>query len=138
MEYANDKKDQNMETANRQKDPAPTGQHPVKVWFKAAPVTDFPDNAGACIRYRGMQIAVFKFARRDQWYACQNLCPHKKQMILSRGIIGSAGEEPKVACPFHKRTFSLRNGECLNAAEENIKIFPVKVEDGFVYIGIAD
>lgn len=109
------------------------------VWFKAAPVEHFPENAGACVKYNGMQIAVFNFSRRNEWYACQNLCPHKKQMILSRGMIGSAGDEPKVACPFHKRTFSLRNGECLNESqEEDISVFPVKVEDGFVYIGFSE
>jgi nitrite reductase (NADH) small subunit len=106
------------------------------VWFKAAPIEHFPENAGACVKSNGMQIAVFNFSRRNEWFACQNLCPHKKQMILSRGMIGSAGDEPKVACPFHKRTFSLRNGQCLNESqEENISVFPVKVQDGFVYVG---
>ena len=112
------------------------GTKAIKFWFKAARVTDFPENGGACIRYQNQQIAVFNFSRRSEWYACQNLCPHKKQMILSRGMIGSAGDEPKVACPFHKRTFSLRSGECLNAAEQTISVYPVKVEGGFVYIGI--
>lgn len=108
----------------------------VDVWFKAARVSDFPENAGACVRYKGIQIAVFNFSRRNEWYACQNLCPHKKQMILSRGMIGTAGEEPKVACPFHKRSFSLRNGECLTAAEESISVYPVRVDDGYVYVGV--
>ena len=126
-----------METLNVKGVTSP-GEHPARVWFKAAAVTDFPENAGACIRYKGMQIAVFNFSRRGEWYACQNLCPHKRQMILSRGMIGSAGEEPKVACPFHKRTFSLRNGTCLNAAEENIEVFPVKVVNGFVYVGFSE
>lgn len=110
----------------------------AKTWFRAAPVTQFPENGGACVRYKDRQIAVFNFSRRKEWYACQNLCPHKKQMVLSRGIIGSAGEEPKVACPFHKRTFSLSTGECLNASEENIAVFPVRVQDGFVFIGFDD
>jgi nitrite reductase (NADH) small subunit len=106
------------------------------IWFKAAPVSHFPKNAGACIRYNNLQIAVFNFSRRNEWYACQNLCPHKQQMILSRGMIGSAGEKPKVACPFHKRTFSLQTGECLNATEDCISIYPVHVEGGYVYVGI--
>lgn len=110
----------------------------VRVWFKAARVEDFPVNGGACVKYRDTQIAVFNFTRRNEWYACQNMCPHKMQMILSRGMIGSHEGEPKVACPFHKRTFSLRSGECLNAEEKNITVYPVKVEDGFVYIGFAD
>ncbi|MEQ9443859.1 MAG: nitrite reductase small subunit NirD [Cyclobacteriaceae bacterium] len=107
----------------------------VTHWFKAAPVTSFPSNGGACVLYQGKQIAVFNFTRRDEWYACQNLCPHKQQMILSRGMVGSELGAPKVACPFHKRTFSLQSGECLNADECDIATYPVKVEEGYVYIG---
>jgi nitrite reductase (NADH) small subunit len=106
-------------------------------WFKAAKVSAFPENGGACVKYNDQQIAVFNFTRRNEWYACQNMCPHKRQMVLSRGMIGSHTLEPKVACPFHKKTFSLKTGECLNAEEEQIKIYPVKVEDGYVYIGIS-
>jgi nitrite reductase (NADH) small subunit len=109
----------------------------VQVWFKAAPITSFPENGGACIKYREKQIAVFNFTRRNEWFACQNLCPHKMQMILSRGIIGSSEGEPKVACPFHKRTFSLKTGECLNADDCSIETYPVKVENGFVYVAVG-
>lgn len=112
-----------------------TNESDVKVWFKAAKAEAFPTDGGACIKYNDIQIAVFNFTRRNEWYACQNLCPHKMQMILSRGMIGSHEGEPKVACPFHKRTFSLKSGECLNAEECSIETFPVKVEDGFVYVG---
>ena len=106
-------------------------------WFKAAKVADFPKNGGACVKYKDMQIAVFNFSRRNEWYACQNLCPHKMQMILSRGMIGSQGEEPKVACPFHKKTFSLQSGQCLSGDEPQIATFPVKIEDGYVFIGFS-
>jgi nitrite reductase (NADH) small subunit len=105
-------------------------------WFKAAPAHAFPENGGACVKYKDEQIAVFNFKRRNEWFACQNLCPHKMQMILSRGIIGSTEGEPKVACPFHKRTFSLKTGECLNADECSIKTYPVKEENGFIYVGV--
>jgi nitrite reductase (NADH) small subunit len=105
-------------------------------WFRAARVSDFPENGGACVKYGGKQIAVFNFSRRNEWYACQNMCPHKMQMVLSRGMIGSHDSEPKVACPFHKKTFSLKSGECLNAEERSIQVYPVKVQDGYVYIGV--
>jgi len=82
------------------------------------------------------QIAVFHFARRGAWYACQNLCPHRQQMALSRGLLGSADGAPKVACPFHKTTFSLESGECLSADYEAIRTYPVRVADGWVYIGL--
>jgi nitrite reductase (NADH) small subunit len=106
------------------------------LWFKAAKVSDFPENGGACVKFQDQQIAIFNFTRRNEWYASQNMCPHKMQMVLSRGIIGSQENEPKVACPFHKKTFSLKTGECLNAEEQSIKVYPVKVENGNVYIGI--
>lgn len=119
------------------KEYSPRDASEVRTWFKAAPAEHFPENGGACIQYKDLQIAVFNFSRRNEWYACQNLCPHRRQMILSRGMIGSQGEEPKVACPFHKKSFSLRSGECLSGDECTITTFPVKVEEGHVYIGFG-
>ena len=53
-------------------------------------------------------------------------------------MIGSTGDtcEPKVACPFHKKTFSLLSGECLTGEDYQLKTYPVKVEGDRVYIGI--
>lgn len=126
-----------MEGLNEIRTEAGVKASDVRVWFKAARTEDFPVNGGACVRFGDLQIAVFNFTRRNEWYACQNQCPHKMQMILSRGMIGSHEGEPKVACPFHKKTFSLRSGDCLNAEEKSIKVYPVKIEDGFVHIGIC-
>ncbi|MCV9386506.1 nitrite reductase small subunit NirD [Reichenbachiella ulvae] len=109
----------------------------VKEWYKAAEVDAFPENAGAAIEYKGLQIAVYNFTRRSEWFASQNLCPHKKQMILSRGMLGTEGEEPKVACPFHKKTFSLQSGKNLNGDECDLATYPVKIEDGYVYVGFS-
>lgn len=86
----------------------------VSIWFKAAPVTKFPANGGACIKYKDKQIAIFNHSRENTWYACQNLCPHKMEMVLSRGLIGEDSGEPKVACPLHKNSFSLKTGKHLN------------------------
>lgn len=124
-----------MKILNEIKHFTPAQEGDVNVWFKAGRIDDFPDNGGACLKYKDMQIAVFNFSRRKEWYACQNLCPHKMQMVLSRGMIGSIEGEPKVACPFHKKSFSLKTGECLNAEECSIAVFPVRIEDGFVHVG---
>lgn len=109
----------------------------VSAWVKVAAKDDFPANGGVCVDYKGLQVAVFNFSRRKEWYATQNLCPHKQQMILSRGMLGSDGEEPKVACPFHKQTFSLKNGNNLNGDHCSLATYPVKLEDGQVYVGFA-
>ena len=44
--------------------------------------------------------------------------------------------EPIVACPFHKKTFSLKSGECLSGDDFVIKTYPVKVERGEVFVGL--
>ena len=82
------------------------------------------------------QIAVFHFASRGEWYACQNLCPHKREMVLARGILGDQQGTPKVACPLHKKTFSLESGACLSGEDYRVQVFPVKVEADAVYLGL--
>ncbi|MEL7144735.1 MAG: nitrite reductase small subunit NirD [Bacteroidota bacterium] len=111
------------------------GEDEVAVWEKVADVADFPVNGGLAFYYKGLQVAVFNFSRRGEWYATQNLCPHKKQMILSRGMIGSENGIPKVACPFHKKTFSLETGENLNGNECQLATYPVRIVNDAVLVG---
>jgi nitrite reductase [NAD(P)H], small subunit len=113
-------------------------QEKVITWFLACRTMDVPQNGGVCVKYHDTQIALFNFTRRGEWYATQNMCPHRMQMALSRGLIGTQNDEPKVACPFHKKTFSLMNGKCLNGDECEIKTYPVKVENDKVYIGVEN
>ena len=108
-----------------------------KRWFAACRAEDVPGNGGVCVKLCGEQIALFHFARRNEWYATQNQCPHRMQMALSRGMIGCQDGEPKVACPFHKRTFSLVDGHCMNSDDcGNLKTYDVKVQFGMVYIAM--
>ena len=79
---------------------------------------------------------MFNFASRGEWYACQNMCPHKREFVLSRGIIGDQGGIPKVACPLHKKTFSLESGTCLSGENYQVQVFPVKVEADDVYLDL--
>lgn len=110
----------------------------VSLWFKVAPVSAFPHDSGVCVQYKNRQIAVFNFSRKGKWYACQNLCPHRLEMVLSRGLIGDDQGIAKVACPLHKQTFSLETGENLNGDLAPIAVYPVKIENGFVYVGFVD
>lgn len=114
--------------------------HPndVKTWFKAGIIKDFPSNRGGCIKYKNKQIAIFNLERRNEWYACQNVCPHRMEMVLSRGMTGSADEIPKIACPMHKKTFSLADGSNLNGEGYSIATYPVKIVDDEVFVGFLD
>lgn len=106
-----------------------------KKWFAACRAEEVPGNGGVCVKLGEEQVALFHFARRNEWYATQNQCPHRMQMALSRGLIGCQDGEPKVACPFHKRTFSLVDGRCMNSDEcDSLKTYEVELRNGIVYI----
>ncbi len=106
----------------------------VYAWVKVASTDDFPPNGGATTKYGKAQIAVYNFVSRNAWYASQQMWPHKKAFVLSRGILGDTDGTPKIACPLHKKTFSLESGSCLSGEDYGICVFPVKIEDGSVYI----
>jgi nitrite reductase (NADH) large subunit len=110
------------------------GSNAKPQWVRVGRVADFPKDGGAAVKYGDVQIAVFNFASRGEWYACQNMCPHKKAFVLSRGIVGTQGEIPKVACPLHKKSFSLQTGDCVSGDELSVKVFPVKIADDEVYL----
>ncbi len=103
-------------------------------WVKVGHVSDWPRDAGMAIKYGSTQIAVFNFTSRGQWYAVQNECPHRKDQVLARGIVGDQQGHPKVACPLHKKTFSLEDGKCLTGEDYELVTFPVKVENGEVLL----
>ncbi|GHB59074.1 nitrite reductase small subunit NirD [Persicitalea jodogahamensis] len=111
-------------------------QNDTLTWHLACQASDVPEDGGVCALIEGRQVAIFNFARRVEWYATDNECPHRQQMALSRGMIGSQGGEPKVACPFHKKTFSLQTGKCLSDEEYGINTYAVKVENGLVYVAL--
>jgi nitrite reductase (NADH) large subunit len=98
-----------------------------KVW-------DFPEDGGATVLHGRTQIAVYRFASRGEWYATQNMCPHKREFVLSRGLLGDQNGTPKVACPLHKKTFSLETGECLSGEDFRVGTFAVRLEGDDVYV----
>jgi nitrite reductase (NADH) large subunit len=103
-------------------------------WVKVASVREVPADGGIAVRHGGTQIAVFHAASTGRWYATQNLCPHKRQMVLARGIVGDQQGTPKVACPLHKKTFDLDSGKCLSGEELEIATFPVRIEGDDVFV----
>jgi nitrite reductase (NADH) large subunit len=122
-------------------DGAPPGEegthHPAKPelqWVLVGKAWEFPRDGGAAIKYGKTQIAVFNFASRGEWYATQNMCPHRREFVLSRGMLGDQNGTPKIACPVHKKTFALETGKCLGAEEYALQVFPVKVDGDDVYL----
>lgn len=94
-------------------------------WTKVAMTSDVPKAGGVTVLYGQSQIAVFE--ANGKYYATQNVCPHRNSPSLSSGIIGEFEGVPKVACPIHKKTYSLETGKGLDGNSFNIATFPVQV-----------
>lgn len=106
-------------------------------WINVGAVENFAEDLGSCVKVNGLQIAVFNLVSNKQWYAVQNLCPHDKRMVLSRGITGDVQGEPKITCPMHKNSFSLKSGKHISEGElEDIMTYPVKIKDGEVFLEV--
>jgi nitrite reductase (NADH) large subunit len=110
-------------------DAAPVGDE--LVYFGDA--ASFPEEGGMAVRHGEVQLAIYHFASRGEWYATQNMCPHQEDMVLARGLLGDSSGEPKVVCPMHKKSFSLKTGECLSGEEYQIMTFPVELHEGRVF-----
>ncbi|CAG8603532.1 1912_t:CDS:2, partial [Acaulospora colombiana] len=107
-------------------------------WVNIAPVESFPEDGGQVIKYGDTQIAIFNTDGRKNWYATQNMCPHKRAFVLSTGIIGDDENGVlHVSCPMHKKNFALETGECISG-DVGLKLmtFEVKIEENHVWLNL--
>jgi nitrite reductase (NADH) large subunit len=106
----------------------------IRNWVPILDAKAVPHDGGVAVKYGSVQLAVFNFASRNEWYVTQNMCPHKRDMVLARGLLGDQSGTPKLACPQHKKTFSLEDGSCLSGEAYKIATFPVQISAGTVYV----
>jgi nitrite reductase (NADH) large subunit len=114
--------------------PRPPATGPGSDWVRVAAAADVPRDGGLTISHGALRVAVFHFATRGEWWATQATCPHRKDDVLGRGLLGTHDGTPKVACPLHKKTFSLASGEGLSDARYCIRTYPVEVRNGEVWL----
>jgi nitrite reductase (NADH) large subunit len=117
--------------------PAPIDTPHGAGWVRLAAVADVPHDGGITVRHGDAQIAVFHFATRGEWYATQAVCPHRKDAVLGRGLLGTDDGTPKVACPMHKKTFALGTGAGLSDPAYCIRTYPVDIRDGEVWVDLS-
>ena len=106
--------------------------------LKICNADDLVKNSGVCalIEQGGeeQQVALFYIPNSEQKvFAISNWDPIGNANVLSRGIVGSIGEELVVASPLYKQHFSLTTGQCLEE-DASVKTFEVSIEDDAVYI----
>jgi nitrite reductase (NADH) small subunit len=92
---------------------------------------------GVCALAGPYQVALFRLSPDDALYALSNYDPFSGAYVLSRGIVGSKGDTPKVTSPVFKQGFDLRTGQCLEDPIVHVMTFPVRAVGGRVQVGLA-
>jgi nitrite reductase (NADH) small subunit len=103
-------------------------------WSAVCAVDEIVPDTGVCALLKGRQVAVFRVGD-EKLFAIDNYDPNANAAVLSRGLVGSLGERIVVASPIYKHHFDLRTGECLEAPHNSVGSYPVRVEDGKVWVG---
>lgn len=113
-----------------------------------------PNGISANIKRGDTQLAVWRY--RGNFYATQQMCPHKRAFVLSDGLLGqdpnkacdkekkeeeeedqgkdgtpkesngTPAASPWISCPHHKRNFDLSSGTCKTDDALSIATFPVE------------
>ena len=83
------------------------------------------------IRYdHGTQTFCIYRSPDDEYYASEGFCTHEHTCLADGLVMGDV-----IECPKHNGRFNYKTGKGLGAPIiENIKTYPVRVEDGVVYI----
>jgi len=107
-------------------------------WNPVCPLDRIVPDTGVCALLNGRQVAVFRVgAESPSLFAIDNYDPNSHAAVLSRGLVGSIGERVVVASPIYKQHFDLQTGECLEAPHNSVSSYPVRVQDGQVWVGAS-
>ncbi len=99
-------------------------------WVEAAAVADVPEGDVIGCAPDGRDIALYSVD--GAIYATDNVCTHA-QALLCEGFL----EGHEIECPLHQGKFDVRTGKALSPpVTEDIRTYPVRIEDGKVYVAL--
>lgn len=100
-------------------------------WTRICPVGDVPTLGARMVESADHgRIAVFR-SSGDELFAVRDRCPHRGGP-LSQGIV----HDKTVTCPLHGWKIRLDDGQVVPPDAGCVKHFPVKIEQGDVFIDL--
>ncbi len=103
----------------------------MNTWTEILCIDDIPKLGARVVRRGDLDIAVFRTAD-DEIFALEDRCPHKGGQ-LSQGIVHGR----RVTCPMHNWNVELDSGCAVAPDQGCAREFPVRVEDGRVWVDFA-
>lgn len=100
-------------------------------WTDAADAAELPAEDVISLDVGGREIALYKVD--GDIFATDNTCTHGRARLCEGFLLGH-----EIECPLHQGRFDIRNGRpTCEPATEALRVYPVKVEDGRVFVQLA-
>jgi len=103
-----------------------------EAWIEVGSVIDIPRLGARVVETANGNIGIFRTAD-DEIFALRDSCPHKGGP-LSQGIVHGK----RITCPLHNWVLELETGEAIAPDEGCAASYPVKIEDGKVYLALSN
>jgi naphthalene 1,2-dioxygenase ferredoxin component len=101
-------------------------------WTKVIELAAVPADDVTSVNASGREIAIYSVD--GEVYATDNICTHGHARLCDGFLDGH-----EIECPLHQGKFDVRSGKAMCAPlTEDIRTFPVRIEEGEVYIQLQD
>lgn len=101
-------------------------------WVNACATDDIDEEDVIRFDHAGQTYALYRL-EDDRFFATDGLCTHEKVHLADGLVMGQI-----IECPKHNGRFDIPSGQAKGAPVcVNLRTFPVKVEDGRVFIDLG-
>lgn len=100
-------------------------------WTRAVELDRLQASHPIAVKLRGKHVALF--VHQGEVLACNNRCPHEGYPLVE----GALDADCVLTCNWHNWKFDLKTGATVYGGD-NLRIYPVKVEDGVVWLDTRD
>jgi len=100
-------------------------------WTRAVELDRLQPSRPIAVKLRGKHIALF--LHQGEVLACNNRCPHEGYPLVE----GALDADCVLTCHWHNWKFDLKTGATIYGGD-NLRVYPVKVEDGGVWLDTRD
>jgi nitrite reductase/ring-hydroxylating ferredoxin subunit len=115
-------------------------------WRLVATVAELAPGERKIVDIEGQSLGIFRGG--DEFVAILNVCPHEFAPVCLGRVGGTTlpsapgewkwGREGEIlACPWHGWEFELLTGKALFANRPRLRLFPVKIADGQIYVSLT-
>ena len=100
-------------------------------WHHVCPAEDIDEEDLVRFDHAGSTYCVYNTEKG--YFATDGICTHEEQHLEDGIVIGTV-----IECPLHQGRFDILSGKALSAPVcVDLKTYPVKVDDGEVYIDLG-